>query len=318
VSFFFVLSGYILAVVYLRPGRAIDKRKFFIARFARIYPLFFATLLLDTPLIVLRKIASDGTRHGLAEAATMFAGSVVMLQAWFFRFLGIDVPNWSLSVETFFYLLFPFLGVLLWKLHGLRLWLAALVIYLAGQAIVWQAFQHLPEVKIRFVPILHLSTFALGILLARWQTSRNQNAARLWLTYLVLGVTAAAVIAVVNLSAGMPEAWLQDGVLAPIFLCVLWAAATSRTWITQLLSHPWLVVLGESSFALYLIHVPVWHLFTLLKIEANPLAYAGYIALCLTLSILSFYFLEKPARQAILRKLATQPKETLEVASDAQ
>jgi len=42
VSFFFLLSGYILALVYLRDGQPVPKRKFYVARFARIYPLYFA------------------------------------------------------------------------------------------------------------------------------------------------------------------------------------------------------------------------------------------------------------------------------------
>src|ERR1700712_5707681 len=46
VSFFFFLSGYILAVAYLRTGRDLRMRKrFYVARFARIYPLFALTLL---------------------------------------------------------------------------------------------------------------------------------------------------------------------------------------------------------------------------------------------------------------------------------
>ena len=40
VPFFFLLSGFILAIVYLKNSTPIDKRKFYLARFARIYPLY--------------------------------------------------------------------------------------------------------------------------------------------------------------------------------------------------------------------------------------------------------------------------------------
>src|ERR1700749_5000965 len=60
-SFFFLLSGYVLSLVYLDNGPAIDKSEFFTARFARLYPLYFAVLVLNTqPLLV-----SETQRHGI-------------------------------------------------------------------------------------------------------------------------------------------------------------------------------------------------------------------------------------------------------------
>jgi hypothetical protein len=68
VSFFFLLSGYILAMVYLRSGRPIDKRNFSSARFARVYPLFLVTLLADTPFVLLSRMCvhfrSEFCLHG--------------------------------------------------------------------------------------------------------------------------------------------------------------------------------------------------------------------------------------------------------------
>jgi peptidoglycan/LPS O-acetylase OafA/YrhL len=322
VSFFFLLSGYILAVVYLRGGGPLDHRKFFAARFARVYPLFLVTLVLDAPMIFLREMASEGSRKGLVDTATMFAGSTVMLQAWFLRFLGIDVPNWSLSVETFFYLSFPLLGSLLWRLRGARIWLTALLIYAGGEALVWGAFHYLSEVKMMFVPLLHLSTFALGILWARWQMengkSARQTPVREWQVYAVLAGAAAVFACVVNFLSGVPGAYLQDGLLAPIFLALIWAVSSTKSWISRVLSLPWLVILGEASYGLYLIHIPVWHLVVLLHLDKSQAAYPAYLAVCVGLSVLSLYFLEKPARRALLGRLAVRPRESMEAASDAQ
>src|SRR5487761_828074 len=47
VSFFFLLSGFILALVYLKDGRPVTRRRFYWARVARIYPLYLAAMLLD-------------------------------------------------------------------------------------------------------------------------------------------------------------------------------------------------------------------------------------------------------------------------------
>jgi peptidoglycan/LPS O-acetylase OafA/YrhL len=102
-SFFFVLSGYVLSVVYLREGKLVDKRKFWAARFARIYPLFFVTLVLDTPPLLFIKMHRNGLVLGLIKTAGVFAAHLLMLQGWHLPQLGgIDEPNWSLSAETFF------------------------------------------------------------------------------------------------------------------------------------------------------------------------------------------------------------------------
>jgi peptidoglycan/LPS O-acetylase OafA/YrhL len=53
VSFFFLLSGYVLGLVYLREGKSVDLRKFFSARFARLYPLYLVVMTLSVPELLL-------------------------------------------------------------------------------------------------------------------------------------------------------------------------------------------------------------------------------------------------------------------------
>src|ERR1700761_4673438 len=109
VSFFFTLSGYILAVTYL--PRKVSMGRFWWSRFARVYPLFFATLLLGCPKYFLGEVKRLGAHAAVPELLDKLAGNVFMLQAWMPSLAKFDFPNWSLSVEAFFYLLFPFLLV---------------------------------------------------------------------------------------------------------------------------------------------------------------------------------------------------------------
>src|ERR1700730_12287600 len=116
VSFFFLLSGYVLSFVYLRNGQAIDKSGFFAARFARLYPLYFVVLVLNMPKLLMSEVQQHGTKIGLTKTAQIFAANLVMVQGWYTsRLLRINVPTWSLCGEVLFYLCFPLLGGLLWK-----------------------------------------------------------------------------------------------------------------------------------------------------------------------------------------------------------
>ena len=78
------------------------------------------------------------------------------------------------------------------------------------------------------------------------------------------------------------------------------------------------MILGEASFGLYLVHVPVLHLFKALHLAGSVWNYPLYLGTCIGLSVLSFYYLEAPARSFILKRLHTRTKETLEASSAAQ
>lgn len=95
VTFFFVLSGFILTHVYfgkLHNGRAVQQ--YALARFARIYPVYLLALLLATPFAP----ADDFWR---------IAPQFFLLQLWFppeFHFwpANWNMQSWTLSAELFF------------------------------------------------------------------------------------------------------------------------------------------------------------------------------------------------------------------------
>src|SRR5215470_13120634 len=98
VSYFFVLSGFVLIVAY--AGKKTSPAIFYKNRFARIYPVYFTALLVMGSYLWLR-----GTLHATDLTLCIFG-----VQAWVPTHThDINYPAWSLSVEFFFYILFPFL-----------------------------------------------------------------------------------------------------------------------------------------------------------------------------------------------------------------
>ncbi len=319
VSFFFLLSGYILAVVYLRSDHPFRSGRFLVARFARIYPLLLLALLLDVPNLFAHEISRHAIAQSVANTAAMFLTDALLLQAWSMRLQGLDAPSWSLSAEAVFYLLFPLIGLALWRLKGYRLLTASAVIYISGQLAVWFASGILPDSITLYQPLLHLPSFALGICLAKWQLSAtlDRHPPAAGHIYLVLACSLAIFLFVLY---GRPLAYvsLQDGLLAPLFAALIWALSYPHTRLSRWLSHPLLVLLGEASYGLYLIHMPVLRYFDRLGRPPSGGLYLVYLGLCLALSVLSFSFFETPARRWLLRTLRVTPRETPEVASIAQ
>ena len=103
VSYFFVLSGFILVVANAKAVRLQQfpsAANFWINRFARIYPLFFLAFLLSIPQF------HEAT--GAYPTPQALLANVLLCQAWVpLRSFSINFPDWSLSCELFFYLLFP-------------------------------------------------------------------------------------------------------------------------------------------------------------------------------------------------------------------
>ena len=110
VSFFFVLSGFVLTYSYSgSDGRMRGTRSaFYLARFARIYPAYLLAAIAAIPLffLALRQVHTlAGTLMRVAAGGTLVAA---LVQSWLPRTANyLNSPAWSLSVEAFFYLLFP-------------------------------------------------------------------------------------------------------------------------------------------------------------------------------------------------------------------
>jgi peptidoglycan/LPS O-acetylase OafA/YrhL len=265
-------------------------------------------------------------KYGLMSAAVKmgisFAGNAAMLQAWILWFRGINNPCWSLSVETLFYLTFPWIGVALWKLRGAQLWLVAVLLYLGGQALVLVMVPHMLVDYGNLLPILHLSTFALGILLARWQgltQERSSNSSRTFVWVSLAAILSLICFAtVVYWIPGIPFSNLNDGLLAPIFMGLIWSFSHSQWLPAKLLSARWLVVLGEASYGVYLIQTPVFHVFESLHWITQAVMFPVFMGTTIALSVLSFYFFETPVRRWLLKRGQARVKETMEMASDAQ
>src|SRR6187431_2133619 len=113
VSFFFVLSGFILAYTYCDDKNELKTTPwtFWRARFARIYPLYFLGFLMDGPRVIPLFVGSAASLAGaVAKIGVAGLAYLTLLQAWHPRVTYTwNTPGWTLSVEAFFYAVFPLL-----------------------------------------------------------------------------------------------------------------------------------------------------------------------------------------------------------------
>lgn len=245
VSFFFVLSGFVLTWSH---GDADTPRAFYRRRFARIAPVYWLCLAAAVLLIS----AAGGDPVGTVRDSL---ASAVGLQAWFPAesiHYAANGPGWSISAEMFFYASFPLLIVGAASRRG-RVVLAVTALLLAvGPALVLRPTDSALDSGAAWLlyvfPLTRIADFIVGILLAKallagWRSSMGLTPALLLAAaaYVVTGYV--PVWATVNLVTLVP------------FALVIAAAATADL---DGRPTPWRTVrarrLGEWSFAFYLVH----------------------------------------------------------------
>lgn len=283
VSFFFVLSGFVLTWS-ARPG--LRTLRFWRARIARIYPAHLVALALAVGGLAL----TDRIPPAIDE---LLVSTALLVQAWDTRdyvYLAINPVAWSLSCEIAFYLAFPLLYA------GLRRlgtgWLRCLVVVLVAGVWLMPALAEVavaPEHRRWFVyifPVTRALEFALGIVLARlvlagaWRGPGLPLALLLWVgNYLIIEWlpaqtrdTAATIVATALL---IPAAARAD------------IAGSWSMWRHRVVQH-----LGEVSYSFFLVHLVVvvtameligrdrrWDLPTALALTAGLLLLSYLLAL---------------------------------------
>lgn len=266
VSLFFVLSGFVLSHRYTdHEGAVRSLRGYARARMARLAPVHVLAWVLSVPVAMALWRRAGPAAPPLAEHMAHGALSLLGLQAFVpSAALAFNPPAWSLSVELFCYAWFPLALPVVSRLSARRalgafvaVWLGALGLALA-LAHVADAAPSLGAQRswvhvFKFHPLVRAPEFLLGALTARlyvrrWHVDRG---------VLLLGVSAALLVPAA-LSV-VPYALWHNAWLSPAWaaLIVLLADSEGRGVLARLLAARPLRVLGEASYALYLLHVPL-------------------------------------------------------------
>ncbi len=319
VSFFFVLSGFILAYTYLDDeGRMRGPaREFWWARVARVYPVYLLALLVAAPNVLL------GLRHapidGVASAGTRVAALLApaLLQGWWPpATCAWNCAGWSLSVEAFFYALFPAIALGLARVPrrgavfvGVVAWATALLAPAAYLALAPDGIAHTTYASagfwldaLRYAPPVHLGEFILGVACGRTFATARFEGTPPAIVRSVGAAALAAVVAVLALDGRVPYPLVHSGLLAPAFAALVIAAAYRRGWSARCFANPALVALGEASFALYLLHEPIRAIMQTvahaLGVGAlSPIMDVGVVAVAVVSSLAVFRWVEEPARR---------------------
>jgi peptidoglycan/LPS O-acetylase OafA/YrhL len=323
VSFFYVLSGFILTYVHPQLPTAGETRHFWVARVARIWPLHVTCFLIMVLTLPLGKQwnSQPVTESAKAVLNLLMLQSWVPIPQWFFSFNSV---SWSISVELFFYAMFPWLIIGIQRNWAFKLLLAAGIIVaccIAGTLMQWPPAPSpetlgQPSGLMLAFPPTRLLEFTLGIvacaivrqrpLIANFISRRATLCEVGSLLLLVAGVLTMSTVQGF-LYSGSPflATYYPQGGLAWVFAIMVLVFSFEAGLLSRLLSWNVLVYLGEISYGVYLLHQILMRLlqrFFKTHPDASPwLAYAIYWAILLAACAILHHVVEKPARRLIIK-----------------
>ncbi len=316
VTLFFILSGFILVYTYYQQvvTGQFSKSKFWVARFARIYPIYLTALASMLPFMVYSVCTGNQ-----APSTILLAGALnaTLIQAWFPPYaLSWNAPGWSLSVEAFFYVMFPFLIAWLARFPPRQVLLGAGCFCLLTAGLVQVATTSItPSIAwtecwnnfLLVFPLLRLSEFTLGMAVGLAIVREPRSAMPLSRNLLV----SAALLSLGLLSSGhLVFGETACGILLPFSFALL-IYCLARAGRVSILGSSAMVLLGEASYALYILHIPVAKYFISISRHTSPtnqfigLTLGLYLLIAVAVSIVAFKWVERPARNWLKHHLRT-------------
>ncbi|MFI8930504.1 acyltransferase family protein [Streptomyces sp. NPDC053474] len=309
VSFFFVLSGFVLAF----SARPKDTwRAFWRRRLVKIYPSHLVTLAVAVALLAAAGLPRPALLHNL-----------LLVQAWqpdVDVILSANPVSWSLSAEALFYLAFPALWAGVRRIRAQRLWwwaaaltagIAALpalaaVLLPAGPHMHWLAISEEQYWFLLAFPPVRAAEFVLGMVMARLVAAGRFPGRGLVLPLLALA-------ACYLLALALPVAYGIAALgAAPLAWLVAAGARADLHGTPTLLARRPLVRLGELSFAFYLLHRLIqFHGHRALGAARafDTWTATGLLLLACALTLLAAWVLHEAVEQPLLRRYAT-PRRT--------
>jgi peptidoglycan/LPS O-acetylase OafA/YrhL len=312
ISFFLLISGFVLAYNYAHRAETLRPGKFYAARLSRLYPVYLLSL-----MVSLAMLHAEWQMRSAAEFARGALLTPLLLQGWSPTLATFwNTVAWTLATEAMLYLAFP-------HIIRLKFWPKDPKNLLLLFAAFWAWEMVLPTIylvlnpdglhnidryssgywlrALKYTPLPFLPIFLAGITLGRLHAAVHvTDRAKLWMT---LAAVCGVLFAFYVLVPRVPYVMLHGGLLTPVF-ALLVMGLTGVHGISKVLGWGPIAAFGRASLCLYLLHFNTWitiheqHLPERLHVARfDPWISYAFI---LTFAYAAYVLVEHPAQKWIL------------------
>ena len=325
VDIFFVISGYLITTIILKD---IKKNKFKLGYFyqrrvRRILPALIIVIALSLPIALFLLPPSDlkSFSKSVISSLTFWSNFQFSSESGYFGVPGEYKPllhTWSLSIEEQFYIFYPLLLILLFKINkNFTGWSIGVVFFISlffsqwsgninskfpffDEDLLFYSQSFLSEFMMPFGRIWELALGAICAFLIN-STKRNfitnhiKNSKILFLDiYSILGFSF-IFFSIFYLSRNFPYPSFYS-LIPTLGTTLLILFCQKKTIVQKILSNKTLVFIGLISYSAYLFHYPIFSFIKYATTNVKSSIYIYTIPLILFISFLNWKYIEKPFR----------------------
>ena len=302
VDVFFVISGYLITSIILKDlsSNQFSFLKFYERRIRRILPALFTVMLSSVPFAWI---------YMSPKAMTEYAGSIIsaLLFSSNFWFYSADnywaessalkpfLHTWSLGIEEQFYIIFPVILILIWRFARNYMTSCFVILFLFSLLLAdFESLRH-PQFTFFLLPARAWELLA-GVILAKLELKSGRR------SYPVLVSTMPAIgLCLIIYSI----AFFNDTTRHPSFITLIPIVGTmlliwfckNGEMISSVLGSRALVAVGLVSYSFYLWHQPVFSFIRIYNGKLDQYDKLTCIMLSFALSIVTYFFIERPCRK---------------------
>lgn len=314
ISFFLLISGFVLAYNYAHRADTLKPGKFYAARLSRLYPVYLLSL-----VVSLGMLHAEWTIRPFSEFLRGALLTPFLLQGWSPTLATFwNTVAWTLATEAMLYLAFPhIIRMRFWprtpgKLLALfgAFWLWELLLPAIYTVLNPDGLHNIDRYSsgywlraLKYTPVPFLPIFLAGIALGRLHSAVEfSNRVKLAFT---VAAGSAALGAFYLLVPRVPYVMLHGGLLTPVFALLVWGL-TGNHVITRLLGWGPIAAFGRASLCLYLLHFNTYlflhdhHLPERLGVQTLDPWISYVFILCFAYA--AFRLVEHPAQKFLLSR----------------
>jgi peptidoglycan/LPS O-acetylase OafA/YrhL len=301
VSYLYILSGFVMIIASQKKTvTGISLTPFFKSRFARVYPLYLLALIITLSYYII-----DNRIYTVTDLIL----NLLAMQAWVpGNALSLNTPGWSVSTEVFFYLIFPLLFNFIYRMVSLKklfiavgsLWLITQILLNWGfHSTFYKGFPSASHDLLFYFPLMHLNEFLIGnitglIFVTKIDQPKQKND---WLILLLFALSVIGVNFITGLS-------FHNGLFALLFAPMIYLLSLNDGWINQLFIKKPLILLGEISYAIFILQKPAFlygrKYLPKIGICDSTIIFYSIILMLILCSALSYLVFENPIRRKLL------------------
>ncbi len=306
VDIFFVISGYLITSIILKElffTGSFSFKNFYERRIRRILPALIFVMLFSLPFAWLYLLPSS-----FVDFSKSILYSLGFSSNFYFHYSGQEygaengllkpfLHTWSLAVEEQFYILFPVILLITFKYFREYLIYIFIFGFIISLGLAYWSSKNFPSVSFYF---LHTRVWELlaGSILAYFEIKKGHRSNNKTLNLILPSIGLLLIIlTIVFFKLYFPHPSLHT-IPAILGVClIIWFSNSNRNeFVTKLLSTKLFVGTGLISYSLYLWHYPIFAFARINEVSEKTLSLEFLLLITLIISIISYYFVERPAR----------------------